>query len=48
MGEFDPSPERAVAMASASLRTVLRSMPVLRLISWWETAFWSNVTTAPF
>ena len=32
MVEFDPSPERATAMARANLRTVLRSMPVLRLI----------------
>jgi hypothetical protein len=48
MGEFDPSPKRAAAMASASLRTVLRSMPVLRLISCCETSFSSNVITAPF
>ncbi len=48
MGEFEPSPERAAAIASANLRTVLRSMPVLRLISCCETPFSSSVITVPF
>ena len=48
MGKFDASSARAAAIACANLRTVLRSMPVLRLISCCETSFSSNVITAPF